>query len=163
MGSRGIEPRVLALGRSRFGGGKALMLTLFLGSGLLAAVVLSTLISLLVDLDEGFWPAWINLAFTFWLVASAIAWFVFVDPSILPRPAKNPEQTVEQDWRTRTQAGVCRDLVIFLGLGCVAASLCSLLANQPLFVPVALVFAGLIWVALLDYIIRYQLIKRAES
>lgn len=75
----------------------------------------------------------------------------------------NPEQTVEQNWRTRAQAGVYRDLVIFLGLGCVAASLCSLLADQPLSVPVALVFAGVVWIALLDYMIRYQLIKRAES
>lgn len=33
------------------------MITLVLGSGLLATVVLSTLISLLVDFDEGFWPA----------------------------------------------------------------------------------------------------------
>lgn len=163
MGNRGIEPRTLALGRSRFGGGKALMITLVLGSGLLAAVVLSTLISLLVDFDEGFWPAWINLAFTFWLVASAIAWFVFVDRSALPKPAMNPEQTVEQNWRTRAQAGVYRDLVIFLGLGCVAASLCSLLADQPLSVPVALVLAGVVWIALLNHMIRYQLIKRAES
>ncbi len=41
MGNRGIEPRTLALGLSRFGGGKALMITLVLGSGLLAAVVLN--------------------------------------------------------------------------------------------------------------------------
>ncbi|TDU19182.1 hypothetical protein [Arthrobacter sp. JUb115] len=163
MGNRGIEPRTLALGRSRFGGGKALMITLVLGSGLLAAVVLSTLISLLVDFDEGFWPAWINLAFTFWLVASAIAWFFFVDRSSLPKLAKNPEQTVEQNWHTRAQAGVYRDLITILGLGCVTVSLVSLIAGQMPAWPVPLVFAGLILAALLDYMIRYQLVKRAES
>ncbi|MGH3653861.1 hypothetical protein [Glutamicibacter sp.] len=163
MRKRDSELRAFALGRSRFGGGPVRQLLLVLGSGLLAAAALSTAINLLADFQEGKWAAWTSLALAFWFPASAISWFFLVDRKSLPKPARNPGQTVEQNWRTRAQAGVYRDLVIILGLGCAVLSLVSLIADQMLSWPVPLVFAGLVWIALLDYTIRYQLIKRAES
>lgn len=158
-----LQPRALALGRSRFGGGARKLLLLVLGSSLFLAAGLSTVFSLMVEFQEGFWPAWITLTLNFWMVAAVIAWFVFVDRSSLPRPVKNPEQTIEQSWRTRAQATVWRDLIILLSVGCLASALLMLVADMEISWPLSLVCAGLVWFALGDYMIRYQMNKRAEG
>ena len=157
------QPRALALGRSRFGGGAGQLLLLVLGTSLFLAAGLSTVFSLLVDFQEGFWPGWINLTLSFWMVAAVISWFVFVDRSSLPKPVKNPEQTIEQSWRTRAQATVWRDLIILFSVGCFASAMLMLFADVVISWPLSLVCAGLVWFALGDYMIRYQMIKRAEG
>lgn len=157
------QPRTLALGRSRFGGGAGQLLLLVLGPSLFLAAGLSTVFSLLVEFREGFWPAWINLTLSFGMVAAVIAWFVSVDRSSLPKPVKNPEQTIEQSWRTRAQATVWRDLIILFSVGCLAGAMLMLFADLVISWPLPLVFAALVWFALGDYMIRYQMNKRAEG
>lgn len=158
-----LQPRALALGRSRFGGGAGQLLLLVLGASLFPAAGLSTIFSLLFDFQEGFWPAWINLTLVFWMVAAVIAWFVFVDRSSLPKPVKNPAQTIEQSWRTRAQATVWRDLIILFSVGCLTSAILMLFADMEISWPLSLVCAGLVWFALVDYMIRYQMNKRAEG
>lgn len=159
----GQPARSVALGRSRFGGGRRTMLLLTLGGALLASAALSVGLCLLVEFKGSFLWSWFNVTLTLWLVCIPAAWFLLVDRTSLAKAPTLPEETVESGWTRRAQAGAFQDMLVLGTLLVAVPSLLRAIADIEIPWDMPLTFAGFVVVATLDFGLRYYRLKKAEG
>ena len=140
-------------GRSRLGGGSALLLLLSLVLGLLIASCLGALLALF----SGERSPW--LAFTVGVIitlpaAVALSWAVFVDWSTVAGRVNRPEESIESVWYGRAATGVFHDLLMILGLGAAAFSITRLTVDTGMLL---IVLCGLV---MIDFAVRYRVAAR---
>ncbi|GAA1416249.1 hypothetical protein AUR04nite_28600 [Glutamicibacter uratoxydans] len=149
-------------GRMRSGGSTRKLLGISLGGGLAIALALGSLAAVLG------YPQQIPLALagysiSFWLPFSALIWVLLVDRETITGAPKDVEQSIESRWAERAGAAVFRDMLLFLGLGAGVLSFLQFKVDWFLEVPLGLAFALVLSLLLIDFAIRYQLIKRTEG
>lgn len=146
-------------GRARFGGSTALLIFLSLFGGLLLAAAMSWL----------WWQAGpaedpqrkLLAAMAFGLIVlpatAAACWGIMLDRSTLKGATENPEASIEGRWYDKAAAGVFSDILLLCGLGAAAFAFLDLQA------PVSLVLAAVIMLAMIDFGVRYLLLRKVES
>ncbi|MGP9780852.1 hypothetical protein ACT3UQ_00080 [Glutamicibacter sp. AOP12-B1-11] len=143
-------------GRSRFGGGSAALII----TSLLVGLVLSAgggLLFARLNFPENFVLAALVMMAGLLPVLSVACWALLLDRDTLRGATKNPEISVESQWYDKAAVGVFQDLLLVCGLGGAVFSFLQFQAS------IGLVLAGVVMVAMVDFAVRYWLIKRAEG
>lgn len=151
-----------AWGRMRSGGNTRTLLLLSFGGGLAAALGVAALVAA-AGPEERFLATLLAFGFSFWLPFSALLWVLLVDRGTMRDAPRNVEDSVEYRWSERASAGVFRDMLVLLGAGAAVLSVLEVAIDLTLRWPLHLVLAGLVVLAMVDFGIRMQLIKRAEG
>lgn len=144
------------LGRSRFGGGTKTLI----GISLLIGAVISTgagAIFATLQAPDDFAVATLVFAAVTLPCFSVAVWALLVDRQSITGATKNPEISVESQWYDRAALGVFQDILIVCGLGATVMAFFDFSAN------IALVLAMLLALIMLDFAVRYWLIKRKDS
>lgn len=147
-GTRSTSHPASRWGRSRFGGGSALLLVLSLTLGLLLAGGIGALLALF---SEGGNP-WLAVAVGTIVTlpaATALSWAVFVDWSTITGRLDRPEESIESVWYGRAATGTFHDLLMILGLGAAAFSITRISVDTGILL---LVLCG---VTMIDFALRY--------
>lgn len=143
-------------GISRFGGSSATLIGTSLGIGL----VLSTGAGLLfarLNASEQFTLAAVIMTACLLPALSTACWALLVDRDSLKGVTKNPEISVESQWYDKAAIGVFQDLLIICGLGA------ALFSFVQVSVSLGLTLAGIVLVAMVDFALRYLIIKKAQG
>lgn len=156
------EIKKSAWGRMRSGGNTRTLLLLSFGGGLAAALGVAALVAA-AGPEERFLATLLAFGFSFWLPFSALLWVLLVDRGTMRDAPRNVEDSVEYRWSERASAGVFRDMLVLLGAGAAVLSVLEVAIDLTLRWPLHLVLAGLVVLAMVDFGIRMQLIKRAEG
>ncbi|PRB73197.1 hypothetical protein CQ012_16920 [Arthrobacter sp. MYb214] len=143
-------------GRSRFGGGSGALIAVSLSAGAVLSAGAGVLLARL-NAPEHFVLAALLMAAGLLPVLSTACWALLLDRDTLRGATRNPEISVESQWYDRAAIGVFQDLLLVCGLGGAVFSFIQIQAS------LGLVLAGVVLLALLDFGIRYFIIKRAES
>ncbi|MCS3494739.1 hypothetical protein M2368_003771 [Arthrobacter sp. JUb119] len=143
-------------GRSRFGGGSGALIAVSLSAGAVLSAGAGVLFARL-NAPEHFVLAALLMAAGLLPVLSTACWALLLDRDTLRGATRNPEISVESQWYDRAAIGVFQDLLLVCGLGGAVFSFIQIQAS------LGLVLAGVVLLALLDFGIRYFIIKRAES
>lgn len=149
-------------GRMRSGGSSAKLLSLSLGGGLVLALVVSVVVAALGYPDR-LVLAGAVFASCFWPVCSALVWVLLVSCDTLSGAPKNIEESVESRWTERVGAAVFLDTLVLLGAGAFALSILRSTTKWSFELPLDLTFSVVMILLMLDFMIRYQLIKRREG
>lgn len=149
-------------GRMRSGGSSAKLLSVSIVGGLVVSLALGLLVAAIGD-SEKMLANFLGIGLAMWPVAVAVLWFVLVDRDSLEKAPKSPEDSVESRWAEQANAAVCRDLFLLLGLGCAVLSLLQVTMGWFLRMPLNLALLIVMVIVILDFGIRYQLIKRREG
>ena len=152
-----------AWGRMRSGGNTRTLLLLSFGGGLAAAALGVAALVAAAGPEERFLATLLAFGFSFWLPFSALLWVLLVDRGTMRDAPRNVEDSVEYRWSERASAGVFRDMLVLLGAGAAVLSVLEVAIDLTLRWPLHLVLAGLVVLAMVDFGIRMQLIKRAEG
>lgn len=143
-------------GRSRFGGGPGALIAISLFAGLALSAGAGVLFARMNAADHFTVAALIMTAGLLPVFATA-CWALLLDRNTLRGATRNPELSVESKWYDKAAVGVFQDLLIICGLGG------ALFSFMPVSVSLGLVLAGVVLVAMIDFAIRYLMIKRAQS
>ena len=143
-------------GRSRFGGGPGALITVSLVAGLALSAGAGVLFARMNAADHFTVAALIMTAGLLPVFATA-CWALLLDRNTLRGATRNPEISVESQWYDKAAVGVFQDLLLVCGLGG------ALFSFMPVSVSLGLVLAGVVLVAMIDFAIRYLMIKRAQS
>lgn len=144
-------------GRARFGGGSAALITVSLLCGAITSVGVSYLFAAIRFSDHQ--PiAWLIFSLAFLPVFTAVFYAIFVDRSTLRDTPTDPEASIEATWYKRAASGAFTDMIGLLGIALLAFTL-----FVDLSVSVDTVLLVLIVVAMLDFGIRYLIIRRREG
>ncbi|WP_404288532.1 hypothetical protein [Glutamicibacter arilaitensis] len=143
-------------GRSRFGGGSTTLII----TSLLVGIVLSAGAGLLfarLNYQENFAMAALVMMAGLLPVLSVACWALLLDRDTLRGATRNPEISVESQWYDKAAVGVFQDLLLICGLGGAVFSFLQLQAS------IGLILAGVVMLAMIDFGVRYLLIKRVEG
>ncbi|MGO2051965.1 hypothetical protein ACT3UD_09890 [Glutamicibacter sp. 287] len=143
-------------GRSRFGGGSAALII----TSLLVGILLSAgggLLFARLNFPENFVMAALVMMAGLLPVLSVACWALLLDRDTLRGATKNPEISVESQWYDKAAVGVFQDLLLVCGLGGAVFSFLQVQAS------IGLVLAGVVLLAMVDFAVRYWLIKRVEG
>lgn len=143
-------------GRARFGGGSGALIGLsILGGGLLSAGM-GALFGLLVAQER---PAFAGVLFGVMTLPATfgLMWAFLVDRRSLRGASENPEASIESRWYDKAASATFTDLLLVCGIGATIFTFTRVEAN------IGLVLAGVIVLAMADFAVRYQSIKKAEG
>jgi len=143
-------------GRSRFGGGPGALIAASLVTGVVLSAGAGVLFARL-NAPDHFLLAALIMAAGLLPVISTACWALLLDRNTLRGATRNPEISVESQWHDKAAVGVFQDLLIVCGLGA------ALFSFIPVAVSLGLALAGMVLVAMVDFAVRYLLIKRAEG
>lgn len=143
-------------GRSRFGGGPGALITVSLFAGLALSAGAGVLFARL-NAPAHFMLAALIMTAGLLPVLSTTCWALLLDRNTLRGATRNPAISVESQWYDKAAVGVFQDLLLVCGLGG------ALFSFMPVSVSLGLVLAGVVLVAMIDFAIRYLMIKRAQS
>ncbi|MEB4615820.1 hypothetical protein [Leucobacter sp. M11] len=145
-----------AWGRSRFGGGTGVLLTVSLAIGAGCAALLGGLFARTVNAESP-WLAFALLAVATLPVFSALSWVLLVDRGTITEAAERPEESVESDWYAKAAAGAFQDFLFVGGIGAAVFAFLGIDAR------VELVLAAVLVVLMLDFGARYLWQKRRAT
>lgn len=143
-------------GRSRFGGGAALLIGISLIAGAALALGAGLLFAKL-NAPQNPVFATLIMAAALWPILSVIFWVLLVDRNTVRGSLRNPEISIEGQRHDEAVVKVFQDLMIICGLGAAVFSFINVQAS------VSLVLTGVLLLTGADFILRYFLIKRAQS
>jgi len=146
----------------RSGGSSAKLLSLSLGGGLVLALALGLLVAASGD-SEKMLANFLGVGIGMWPPLAALFWFLLVDRNSLEKAPRSPEDSVENRWAEQVSAAVCRDLFALSGLGCGVLSILQVTMGWFLRMPLNLALLIVMLAGIIDFGIRYQLIKRREG
>lgn len=149
-------------GRMRSGGSTRKLLGISLGGGLAIALAVSVVVATLGYPDR-LVLAGAVFASCFWPVSSALVWVLLVSRDTLSEAPRNIEDSVESRWTERVGAAVFLDTLVLLGAGAFTLSILRSTAKWTFELPLELAFSAVMILLMLDFMIRYLLIKRREG
>ncbi|MCD9154353.1 hypothetical protein [Aeromicrobium duanguangcaii] len=142
-------------GRSRFGGGTAVLLAGCTGAALAVSGALA--LWALTGLDGSRRDEILLVAFVSLPSIFAMAWVALVDPGSIRDAVQRPDDTIESQWLQRAQSGAFTDLLLVLGVVLVAGVIVDLAVS----LRVALI--ALTSFAMADVGVRLVWIRRREG
>ena len=149
-------------GRMSSGGSTRKLLSLSLGGGLVLALAVSVVVAALGYPDR-LVLAGVVFASCLLPVSSALVWVLLVSRETLSGAPKNIEESVESRWTERVGAAVFLDTLVLLGAGAFALSILRSTAKWSFELPLELTSSVVMILLMLDFMIRYLLIKRREG
>ncbi|MFT4221001.1 MAG: hypothetical protein QM611_10850 [Microbacterium sp.] len=150
-----VSPRATSRwGRSRLGGGSALLLALSLAGGLIVASGLGALLALFGEHGSS-WLGFVVGAVITLPAAAALCWALLVDWSTIAGGVERPQESIESVWYGRAATGTFHDILTILGLGAAAFSITRLSIDT------GMLFVVLGGLAMADFGLRYWVIARA--
>jgi hypothetical protein len=143
-------------GRSRLGGGSAVLIAAAVIGG---ALLSSGLGALFASLGE---PGDALLRFTVMAVvtlpvAAALVWAVLVDRTSLPEAVERPEDSIESAWYDAAARGAFLDTFVTVSLGAAVFSITGVQVDS------GMLLLGLAVLIALDFAVRFVVVKRADA
>ncbi|MFT3876521.1 MAG: hypothetical protein QM708_08885 [Propioniciclava sp.] len=143
-------------GRSRFGGSSRALIVTCLVAGAVLALLFALLITFLQTGPALDGVLFVISAIVMLPVSAMIVWIALIDRTTLTDAPDDPESSIEGQWLDRAGATSFNHLFAIIGLGAGVFSFIEVA------IPTQYVLLGLALIALADFGLQYQLIKRKE-
>lgn len=147
-----------AIGRSRWGGSSAVLLSLSIGLGIVSGTGLGLAAQWVAPVsDRPWWLLPVAIMATTTLPSCALWWVLFVDRSTLRGATPNPEESIEAQWYEKAASAAFTISIAVIGVAAAAFSIMRWNVDS------GLLLAGACMVMVLCFAGSFLVIKRRES